>query len=113
MSGSSRSRELNGEKCAGGLPMATAIIVPGSRIADSLLAKLDAAQATVGRQPTIAVQLLESFIQEVQEQSGTSIEPENADRLCHQAQRIIEVVYRVRELGGIPPDALHPAAGSP
>ncbi len=75
--------------------MATAILASGSKVADSLLAKLDGAQAAVRRQPSIAVQQLESFIQEVKEQSGISIEPEVAIRLANQAQRIIDVVYQV------------------
>jgi hypothetical protein len=80
---------------AGGLSMATAVLTPGTRLADSLLAKLDGAQAAVRRQPTIAIQLLESFIQEVQAESGISLEPETATRLALQAQRIIDVVYEV------------------
>jgi len=58
--------------------------------ANSLLTKLDAAQAALDRgQPGVAVNLLHAFIKEVNAQAGKHIEIEHAGHLVDHAQNVI------------------------
>jgi hypothetical protein len=64
-----------------------------STVVDVLMAKLDATQVAVNRrQPSVAVQLLETFIREVEVQNGKLIDADRAGRLKTQAQRIIDAI---------------------
>ena len=59
-------------------------------VANSLLAKLDAAQAALDRgQPAVACRLLESFIKEVDAQAGRHIDAEHAPHLVMHAENVI------------------------
>jgi hypothetical protein len=58
--------------------------------ANSLLVKLDAAQAALDRgQPGVAVNLLRAFTDEVNAQAGTHIAAEHAGHLVEHAQKVI------------------------
>ena len=62
-------------------------------VTQSLLAKLDAAQAAVDRnQPDVAVNLLEAFIQEVEAQAGQHIVADHAQHMVMHAQMVIEAL---------------------
>jgi FIMAH domain-containing protein len=64
-------------------------------IATSLFAKLDAAQAALDRgDSAVAVNILGSFVNEVQAQAGKNIHAEHATHMIEHAQRVIV------ELGG-------------
>jgi competence protein ComGC len=59
-------------------------------VANSLLAKLDAAQAALDRgQPGVAVNLLHAFINEVNAQAGKHIVTEHAIHLVGHARNVI------------------------
>jgi hypothetical protein len=59
-------------------------------VANSLLAKLDAAQAALDQgQPGVAVNLLHAFINEVNAQAGKHIVAEHAPHLVEHAQNVI------------------------
>jgi len=59
-------------------------------VANSLLAKLDAAQAAFDRgQTQVAVATLEAFIHEVEAQAGKHIDPEHADHMVMHAWHVI------------------------
>ena len=59
-------------------------------VADSLLAKLDAAQAAQGRgNAGAAINQLGAFINEVNAQAGKSIEAEHASHLVEHARNVI------------------------
>ena len=59
-------------------------------VTQSLLAKLDAAQAAVDRgQPAVAVNLLQAFVQEVRAQAGQHIQAEHAAHMIMHAQQVI------------------------
>lgn len=59
-------------------------------VPDSLLAKLDAAQAALDRgQPGAALNLLRAFINEVDAQAGKSIASDPAGHLVEHAQNVI------------------------
>jgi competence protein ComGC len=62
-------------------------------VADSLMAKLDAAQAAFGRgQTDVAINLLNAFINEVNAQSGKFIVAEHAPHLAQHAYMVIEAL---------------------
>jgi hypothetical protein len=64
--------------------------IDDATIAQSLLAKLDAAQAALDRgQPAVAVQILQAFINEVQAQSGVHIDPQHAAHMIMHAEAVI------------------------
>ena len=59
-------------------------------VANSLLAKLDAAQAALDRgQPGVAVNLLHAFINEVNAQAGKHIVADHAGHLVEHARNVI------------------------
>ena len=59
-------------------------------VANSLMAKLDAAQAAFDRGQTgVAINLLHAFVDEVSAQSGKHIVAEHATHLMEHAQRVI------------------------
>src|SRR6266487_2045914 len=60
-------------------------------VTNSLLAKLDAAQAALDRgQTSVAINNLEAFIYEVQAQAGKHIQQEHAGQLVEHAQVVIQ-----------------------
>lgn len=62
-------------------------------VTQSLLAKLEAAQAAVDRnQPAVAINILQAFIQEVQAQAGEHIVSEHAGHLVEHAQLVIQAL---------------------
>jgi predicted negative regulator of RcsB-dependent stress response len=62
-------------------------------IANSLLAKLDAAQAAFDRgQTEVAIKNLEAFIHEVQAQAGKHIDQMHAEHLVMHAQMVIQAL---------------------
>lgn len=62
-------------------------------VSDSLLAKLDAAQAALDRgQPGAALDLLRAFINGVSAQAGKSIAADHAAHLVEHAQNVIAVL---------------------
>lgn len=62
-------------------------------VADSLLAKLDAAQAAQARgNPDAAILLLRAFINEVNAQAGKFITAEHAGHLVDHAQNVINAL---------------------
>ena len=62
-------------------------------VANSLLAKISAAQAAVGRgQPDVAANILEAFISEVQAQSGQHIAAEHAEHMAMHAEQVIDAL---------------------
>jgi hypothetical protein len=64
--------------------------IDNSTIAQSLLAKLDAAQAALDRgQPAAAVRILQAFVYQVQAQAGVHIEAEHAAHMVMHAQDVI------------------------
>lgn len=68
-----------------------AIADPG--LTQSLLAKLDTAQAAIVRgQPAVAVSILEALIAEVKAQSGKHIVQAHADHLLTHARLVIEAL---------------------
>ena len=67
--------------------------ITSQAIAQSLSAKLDAAQAAVDQgQPSTAINLLYAFINQVQAQSGKAIVAEHASHLIAHAQLIIDAL---------------------
>jgi hypothetical protein len=64
--------------------------ITNAGVANSLLAKLDAAQAAFDRsQPDVAVNQLRAFINEVNAQAGKHIVAEHAGHLAEHAQNVI------------------------
>ncbi len=64
-----------------------------STVLDTLIEKLDAAQAAFNhKQPVIAVQLLDKFVHEVQVHAGTRIDFNVANNLKSHAQVIIDSI---------------------
>jgi hypothetical protein len=64
--------------------------IDNADLAQSLFAKLDAAQSALDRgQPAVAVQILQAFIYEVQAQAGVHIDAEHAVHMVMHAQEII------------------------
>ena len=62
-------------------------------VAQSLFAKLDAAQAAVDRgQPALAIDILQAFVQQVEAQAGKSIEADHAMHMVHHAEMVIEAL---------------------
>ena len=62
-------------------------------ITNSLLAKLDAAQAALDRgQTPVAINSLQAFINEVQAQAGKHIEQPHAGHLVEHAQMVIQAL---------------------
>jgi hypothetical protein len=59
-------------------------------VAQSLFAKLDAAQAAVDRgQPDVAINILQPFVQEVEAQAGKHIQADHAMHMAHHAEMVI------------------------
>jgi hypothetical protein len=68
-----------------------------SCVVDNLLAKVDAAQVAFDRkQPSVAVQLLQTFIQEVEAQKGKHIRAERASSLMTQARTVINAIISTK-----------------
>ena len=66
-------------------------LITNQGVTQSLLTKLDAAQAAQDRgQPEVAVNLLEAFVHEVEAQSGKHIAPEHAQHMVMHAEIVIE-----------------------
>ena len=64
--------------------------IDSERVAQSLLKKLDKAQANLDRgKVDAAIDKLEDFIEMVQEQSGKHIDPMHAEHLVHHAHMVI------------------------
>ena len=64
--------------------------ITNAGVANALLAKLDGAQAALDRgQPAVAVNKLNSFINQLQAQSGNHIDPVHAEHLIMHAQMVI------------------------
>jgi glycerol-3-phosphate O-acyltransferase len=64
-------------------------------VANSLLAKVAAAQAAVDRgQPAVAVDILQAFIYEVQAQAGVHIEAEHAQHMIAHAEQVIAALQQ-------------------
>lgn len=64
--------------------------ITNSGVATSLMAKLDAAQAALGRgQTDVAINILQAFINEVNAQAGVHIDAHHADHLVEHAQNVI------------------------
>lgn len=62
-------------------------------VANSLLAKVSAAQAAATRgQPEVAVNILRAFIDEVQAQAGVHIDPMHAAHMVTHAQMVISAL---------------------
>lgn len=62
-------------------------------VTQSLLAKLDAAQAALDRgQPAVAVNNLKAFVRAVEAQSGQHIVAEHAAHLAMHAQQVIDTL---------------------
>ena len=67
--------------------------ITNAGVANSLMAKLDAAQAAFDRgQTDVAINLLNAFINEVDAQSGKSIAADHAAHLAMHAQMVIMAV---------------------
>lgn len=67
--------------------------IDNSGVAQSLVAKLDAAQAALDRgQPAVAINNLNALIQEVRAQSGQHIEAEHATHLITHTQHVIDAL---------------------
>ena len=67
--------------------------IDNTGVANSLLAKLSAAQAAVDRgQPGVAVNILEALISEVQAQSGEHIDAEHAEHMEMHAEHVIDAL---------------------
>lgn len=64
--------------------------ISNAGVANSLLRKVDAALAAEERgQTSVAVRILEAFINEVEAQAGKNIDPEHADHMIKHATNII------------------------
>jgi hypothetical protein len=64
-------------------------------IAKSLLAELDTAQAALDRgQSSVAIDLLQAFVQEVHALSGRLIDPAHAAHMVEHAQVVIQALGR-------------------
>jgi hexosaminidase len=62
-------------------------------VGNSLLAKVDAAQAAVDRgQPKVAVRILGAFIHEVEAQAAVHIDPEHAAHMIMHAEMVIDAL---------------------
>lgn len=62
-------------------------------VANSLLAKLSAAQAAVNRgEPDVAANILAAFVSEVQAQSGQHIATEHAGHMAMHAEQVIDAL---------------------
>jgi predicted negative regulator of RcsB-dependent stress response len=68
-------------------------IIDNQGVTNSLLAKLDAAQAALDRgQTSVAINNLEAFIHEVQAQAGKHIDQVHAGHLVEHAQVVIQAL---------------------
>lgn len=68
-------------------------IITSQGVANSLLAKLDAAQAALDRGLTsVAINNLQAFIHEVQAQAGKHIEAMHAEHMVMHAQLVIQAL---------------------
>lgn len=64
--------------------------IDSERVAQSLLKKLDKAQANLDRgQINDAIDKLEDFVEKVEDQSGEHIDPMHAEHLIHHAHMVI------------------------
>ena len=64
--------------------------IDSERVAQSLLKKLDKAQANLDRgKVDDAIDKLEDFVEMVEDQSGEHIDPMHAEHLVHHAQMVI------------------------
>jgi hypothetical protein len=62
-------------------------------VTQSLVAKLDAAQAALDRgQPTVAANTLKAFVQTVEAQAGKHIAAEHAEHLVMHARQVLDVL---------------------
>jgi len=62
-------------------------------IAQSLLAKMDAAEAAFDRgQPAVAINILEAFVEEVEAQAGNHIEQPEARHLAEHALAVVQAL---------------------
>ena len=62
-------------------------------VANSLLAKLSAAQAAVDRgQPAVAANILGAFMAQVEAQAGQHIDAEHAEHMAMHAQQVIDAL---------------------
>ena len=69
--------------------------IDSSGVATSLVAKLDAAQAALDRgQPSVAVSILKTFINEVGAQAGVHINAEHAAHMQMHAQMVIDALQQ-------------------
>jgi hypothetical protein len=67
--------------------------IDNAGVANSLLAKIDAAQAAYDRgQSSVAINNLQAFVQQVQAQSGKHITQEHADHMGMHAQMVIDAL---------------------
>jgi hypothetical protein len=67
--------------------------ITNAGVANSLMAKLDAAQAAFDRgQTDVAINLLNAFINEVNAQSGKFIAADHAPHLAQHAQHVIDAL---------------------
>lgn len=68
-------------------------LIDNSGVATSLFATLDAAQAALNRgQTSVAVNLLQAFINEVQAQSGHHIDAMHAQHMIEHARMVIQAL---------------------
>ena len=68
-------------------------LITSQGVANSLLAKLDAAQAAVDRgQTSVAINELQAFINEVQAQAGKHIDSMHAQHMVMHAQLVIQAL---------------------
>ena len=68
-------------------------VIDNQGIAQSLLAKLDAAQAAVDRgQPAVAINVLEAFVAEVTAQADNHIAEPHADHLIMHARLVLQAL---------------------
>lgn len=72
---------------------AQAGLIDNQGVAQSLLAKLDAAQAAADRgQPGVATHAVQAFLQEVLAQRGKHIDAEHADHMLMHAQLVMQAL---------------------
>lgn len=68
-------------------------VIDDHGVARSLLAKLDAAQAALDRDPpSVAVQLIQAFENKVNAQAGKHIDAEHAEHMLMHAQLVIQAL---------------------
>ncbi|MFN0152542.1 MAG: FIMAH domain-containing protein [bacterium] len=67
--------------------------ISNAGVGNALLAKIDAAQAAVDRQkPSVAVNKLRAFINQVEAQAGRHIEEEHAGHMIMHAEMVIDAL---------------------